>query len=43
MDEARATQYDALFSRALTEVKRDTQQARFGGGALTMKQDYGNT
>jgi len=43
MDEARATQYDALFSRALTEVKRDTQQARFGGGALTMKQDFGAT
>jgi hypothetical protein len=34
---------DAVISRALTEVKRDTQQARFGGGALTMKQDFGAT
>ena len=43
MDEARATQYDALFSRALLEIKKDTDQARFGGGALAMKTDYGST
>jgi len=40
MDEARATQYDALFSRSLTEIKKDADQARFGGGALSMKLDY---
>lgn len=40
MDETRATQYDALFTRSLTEIKKDTDQARFGGGALSMKLDY---
>ena len=40
MDETRATQYDALFTRSLTEIKKDADQARFGGGALSMKLDY---
>ena len=39
MDEARATQYDALFTRALEEIKKDTEQARYGGGSLTIKTD----
>lgn len=39
MDEARASQYDALFTRIIDEIKRDTEQQRYGG-ALAMKTDY---
>ena len=27
----------------ILEIKKDTDQARFGGGALSMKTDYGST
>ena len=40
MDEARATQYDALFTRSIDEIKKDTDQARYGGGSLTIKTDF---
>lgn len=39
MDEQRAQQYDALFTRAMDEIKRDTEKAFFGG-PLAMKSDY---
>ena len=39
MDEARATQYDALFTRAMGEIKKDSEKA-FYGGPLAMKSDY---
>lgn len=39
MDEARANQYDALFTRAMEEVKKDNEKAFFGG-PLAMKSDY---
>lgn len=39
MDEQRATQYDAIFSRAMDEIKRDNEKAYFGS-PLTMKSDY---
>lgn len=39
MDEQRAQQYDALFTRAMEEIKRDTEKAFFGG-PLAMKSDY---
>jgi len=41
MDEQRATQYDALFSRIMEEIIRDTEKARYGGGGLSMKTQYG--
>lgn len=39
LDEARANQYDALFSRAMQEIKQDNEKAFFGG-PLAMKSDY---
>jgi len=39
MDEQRATQYDAIFTRAMEEVKKDNEKAFFGS-PLTMKTDY---
>jgi hypothetical protein len=39
MDEARAAQYDGLFSRAIDEIKRDNDKA-FYSGALAMKSEY---
>lgn len=37
MDETRALQYDAMFTRIIAEIIKDTEVARFGGGALSMK------
>jgi len=39
MDEARATQYDGLFTRIMGEIIRDTEEARYGG-VLNMKTTY---
>tara|TARA_R100000808_G_scaffold8283_1_gene23597 strand:- start:10226 stop:10849 length:624 start_codon:yes stop_codon:yes gene_type:complete len=39
MDEQRATQYDAIFTRAMEEVKKDNEKAFFGS-PLTMKTEY---
>lgn len=39
LDEARATQYDALFSRAMNEIRRDNENAFFGG-PLAMRSEY---
>lgn len=39
MDEARAAQYDGLFSRAMDEINQSNEKA-FHSGALTMKTDY---
>jgi len=36
MDEARANQYDALFSRAMEEIKTDTQNSKYASGSLAM-------
>lgn len=41
MDEQRATQYDALFSRIIGEILLDTEKQRFGGAGLSMKTQYG--
>ena len=37
MDDQRVAQYDAIFSRIISEIIKDTDTARFGGGALAMK------
>ena len=37
MDEARSLQYDSMFTRIMAEIIKDTDTARFGGGALAMK------
>ena len=39
MDESRATQYDNLFTRIMSEIVRDTEEARYGG-VLSMKTTY---
>jgi hypothetical protein len=39
MDEARAAQYDTLFSRAIEEINKDNDKAFFAG-SLSMKSDY---
>lgn len=39
MDEARASQYDQLFTRIMDEIIRDTEKARYGG-VLSMKTTY---
>ena len=39
LDEARSNQYDALFTRVMTEIKQDNEKA-FYGGPLAMKSDY---
>ena len=39
MDETRASQYDALFTRIMDEIIRDTEKARYGG-VLSMKTTY---
>ena len=39
MDEARATTYDGLFTRIMSEIIRDTEDARYGG-VLSMKTTY---
>jgi len=39
MDEARASQYDQLFTRIMGEIIRDTEKARYGG-VLSMKTTY---
>jgi hypothetical protein len=39
MDDARAAQFDQVFSRTISEMKRDTDDAKFGG-SLAMRSDY---
>lgn len=39
MDDARAAQFDQVFSRTISEMKRDTDDAKFGG-SLVMRSDY---
>lgn len=39
MDDARAAQFDQVFSRTIGEMKRDTDDAKFGG-SLAMRSDY---
>lgn len=39
MDDARAAQFDQVFSRTIDEMKRDTDDAKFGG-SLAMRSDY---
>lgn len=41
MDETRRTQHDALFSRAIAEIKADEDRVKYGGGTLTISSDYG--
>lgn len=40
LDEARATQYDAKFSRGIQEVKVDEQRAHYGTGSLQITSIY---
>ena len=40
LDEARASQYDALFSRSLDEIQKDADQSRYSSGGLAMKTDF---
>ncbi len=40
LDEARAAQYDAKFSRGLEEVKVDEERAHYGTGSLQIKSIY---
>jgi len=40
LDEARATQYDAKFSRILEEIKVDEQRSHYGTGSLQIKSIY---
>lgn len=40
LDEGRASQYDAKFSRGLEEVKLDEQRAHYGTGSLQIKSVY---
>jgi hypothetical protein len=42
MDEQRATTYDALFTRIMSEIIKDTEDARYGG-VLSMKTTYRGT
>lgn len=42
MDEQRATTYDALFTRIMSEIIKDTEDARYGG-ILSMKTTYRGT
>jgi len=39
LDEGRAATYDAMFTRIISEIIKDTDTARFGGGSLSMKQN----
>ena len=40
LDEGRATQYDAKFSRGIQEVKVDEQRAHYGTGSLQITSIY---
>ena len=40
LDEARATQYDAKFTRGMEEVKVDEQRAHYGTGSLQIQSIY---
>ena len=40
LDEGRATQYDAKFSRGIQEVKVDEQRSHYGGGSLQVASIY---
>ena len=42
MDEQRATTYDTLFTRIMSEIIKDTEDARYGG-VLSMKTTYRGT
>jgi hypothetical protein len=33
--------YEQLFTRAITEIKREEAESQFAGSALQMKSDYG--
>jgi hypothetical protein len=39
MDDARAAQFDQVFTRTISEIKRDTDDAKFGG-SLVMRSEY---
>lgn len=40
MDEARASTYDAKFSRAIEEIRKDEQRSHYGTGALHISSIY---
>lgn len=40
LDEARATQYDAKFSRIIEEIKVDEERSHYGVGSLQIRSDY---
>jgi hypothetical protein len=40
LDEARATQYDAKFSRIIEEIKIDEERSHYGVGSLAIRSDY---
>jgi hypothetical protein len=40
MNEGRAQTYDQYFTRAIDEIKRDMEKARFGQGGLSMSTEY---
>jgi len=40
LDEARASQYDAKFSRILQEIKVDEERSHYGTGSLTIQSAY---
>ena len=41
MDNTRQAQYDALFTRALNEIKLDDESSKFGGAAPQVQTQYG--
>jgi len=41
MDDQKTALYEQLFTRAITEIKREEAESQFAGSALQMKSDYG--
>ena len=41
MDDQKTALYEQLFTRAITEIKREEAEGQFAGSALQMKSDYG--
>jgi uncharacterized protein (UPF0335 family) len=40
MDEARASTYDAKFTRSIEEIRKDEQRSHYGTGALHISSIY---
>ena len=41
LDDARQSQHDALFTRAISEIKIEEEASKFGGAPLTVQSSYG--